>query len=67
MSHSGFSIVQLGAGYAVETDSVLMKELVQGTVDAYECALMLVDPSSLGHLSQRVYTVAFLFREVEVL
>jgi hypothetical protein len=44
-----------------------MKELVQGTVDAYEWVLMLVDPSSLGHSSQSVYTVAFLFREVAVL
>ena len=33
MSHSGFSIVQLGAGYAVETDCVLMKDSVQGTID----------------------------------
>lgn len=33
MSHSGFRIVQFGAGNAVETDSVLMKELVQGTID----------------------------------
>jgi hypothetical protein len=44
-----------------------MKELVQGTDDTYEWVLMLVDPSSLGHLSQSVYSVAFLFREVEVL
>lgn len=44
-----------------------MKELVQGTIDAYECVLMLVDPSSRGHLSQSVYSVAFLFRAVAVL
>ena len=67
MSQSGFSIVQLGAGYAVETDSVRMKELVQFAIRWYECVLMLVVPPSLGHLSHSVYAVAFFSRDVKVL
>jgi hypothetical protein len=55
-SQSDFTIVQLGAGTAVETADVVMKKVVEVAVRQSVCLITLVVPFSLGQPSHSEQT-----------